>query len=279
MMDLDHDLAAIVEHAPDPPPFARVQARRRTRRWRRAGIAAFVVLVPVMAGVALLTLPRTGTSTVSTNPSVHPSSTVVTSLYGTTIKVDANGFALDSPRFDATVQADRAPFAGPPSVVLSKGPPPAIPRGAATYVTGDGHELSSVHTEAGGDQLVGTRDGWSIAVTVDGIPPAGRARLASLLSFRDRGRFLVLDPIAPLHLTPSIGTEIVFSGIEIDASSYPSGCPTSTESSGRTGSGFPVQRIGTIAIWCDTTQRVRIQVQAPAPVDAMIANLRVTRIG
>ena len=278
-MDLEHDLDAIVEYAPEPPPFDRIHARaRQRRRHRRTAISAVVVVVAATVAGSVLILARGHAPTVSTGPtSSAPQSMMITSLYGTTIEVVTKGYALAAPRLDATVQADPAPFPGPPSIIATKAALPPISGDAATYTTADGHPLRAVRIDTGGDELVGRWDGWTIGVTVDGIPNRERARLASLLRFRERDGFLVLDPVAPLRLEPSIGTEIALNGIDIDASTYPNGCPTPAQSSQRTPEGFPVERIGTTAIWCDALQRMRIQVQPPAPVDAMIDTLHITR--
>ena len=276
MIDLEHELAAMTERAPEPPPVARLVARARQRRRRRLGVGSSVVaVIVVISAIAVLATTRQPTSTVSTKPTMSP--TAVTSLYGTTLDINMPGYTLGAPRFDATVQAISAPLPGPPSIVVTKTPPPARPRNASTYVAPDGHELYAIHTAAGGDQLVGSWNGWTVYVTVDGISDADRARLASLMRFRDHGGFLVLDLVAPLHVVPSIGTEVVFDGVRIDGSTYPDGCPTPANSTQRTSTGFAVERIGTKAIWCDSTARVRIEVEPPAPVDSMIEQLHVTR--
>ena len=278
-MDLEGDLDAIVEHAPDPPPFDRICARtRQRRRRRRAASSVVAVVVAVTLAGSLLVLTGGNAPTVSTGPTASaPQSMMITSLYGTTIKVDTKGYPLAAPRLDAAVQGDSPPFPGPPSIIATRDAWPSIPDGAATYTAADGHTLTAVRVDTGGDELVGSWAGWSIGVTVDGMSDAERARLASLLRFREQDGFLVLDPVAPLSLEPSVGTEIALNGIDIDASTYPSGCPTPAQSSQRTPEGFPVERIGTTAIWCDTVQRMRIQVQPPAPVDAMIESLTITR--
>jgi hypothetical protein len=275
MIDLEHDLAAIVRGAPDPPPLTRILVRARRRRRRRIGTATIAVaLVLGVSAAALATARRrpsvpVGTSTVP--------ATGITSLYGTTLDIQAPDYSLGSPRFDATVQAVDAPFPGPPSIVVTRSPPPPRPTDPAVYVTGDHRDLYAAHTDAGGDQLFGTAADWTIAITVDGLTDADRARLASLLRFHLRAGFLVVDPVPPLHLAPSIGTEFVFDGIRIDASTYPEGCPNRAPATGRTGSGFPVERVGADAFWCDPIARVRIQVEPPAPVDDLIRQLRVTR--
>jgi hypothetical protein len=187
------------------------------------------------------------------------------------------GYSLSDPRFDSTVQASGAPFAGPPSISATTEPPPAPVPNAPSYGTGDSHRLYTAKTGLGQPVLAGQWDGWTIEVTVDGLSGPEQARLASLLRFRDHDGYLILDPVAPLHTVPAVGSEIVFNGLAIDASSYPSGCPGPNSSGTHTGAGFPVERIGTKAIWCEPEAGVRIEVQPPAPVDAMIEQLRVQR--
>jgi len=280
MMDLEHGLEPIVEHAPEPPPLERIQARAgQRRRRRRAARAVVVVVVAAVAAGSVLVLARTDPPTVSTGPAASATrSLTITSLYGTTIRVDTKGVTLGAPRLDATVQADDTPFPGPVSIVATRTAAPETPAGAPTYPTADGHELRAVHTDAGGDQLVGSWSGWSMGVTVEALSDTQRARLASLLRFRERGGYLVVDPVAPLRLRPSVGAEIALDGIDIDASTYPSGCPTPAASGPRTAQGFAVDRIGVAASWCDTIQRLRILVQPPASVDDLMETLRVTRI-
>jgi hypothetical protein len=205
---------------------------------------------------------------------------VVTSLYGTTIEIDSPGGALGRPAFDASVQLEGAPFAGPAAVVVvTDGAAPAHRRGAATYVTADGHMLYAAQTGLGQDQLVGTWGRWTVGVVADGVSDRDRARLASLLRFREKAGFLVLDPLTPLHLVPSVGTEIVFAGLGIDSRSYPGGCPTNAETYLGTGEGYPVRRVGDKAIWCDPHARVRIALGSPLPLDGLIKRLRVRRVG
>jgi hypothetical protein len=275
MIDLEHVLGAITDGAPEPPPVARLVARAQQRRRRRLGVGSSTVAVIVLiSAIAVVATKRQPTSTVST-ATISP--TAVTSLYGTTLDINMPGYPLGAPRFDATVQAVGAPFPGPPSIVVTKTPPPARSHNASRYIAPDGHELYAIHTGAGGDQLVGSWNGWTVYVTVDGISDADRVRLASLLRVRDHHGFLVLDLLAPLHAVPSVGTEVAFDGVRIDGSTYPIGCPTPAQTSLRTSTGFAVQRTRTKAIWCDTTARVRIEVEPPAPVDTMIERLHITR--
>jgi len=275
MMRLE-DLAQLVMQAPDPPPLDQMRARVQKRRRRRLRVTVIAVAVAISSGVAGFLVARQPGSTTATSST--PSPTFVTSLYGMRIEVDAPGVALGVPRFDATVQSDAGPFPGPPVVGVERTPLAAHATTASRYTSADGHGLYAIHSDAGGDELIGTWNGWSVNVTVDGLSDGERARLASLLRFDERDGFLVLDPVAPLRLVPSIGTEIVFDGVRIDGSSYPSGCPSLTASNERTSSGFTVRRDGSLAIWCDSRARVRVEVLPPAPVDALIESLHVKRI-
>jgi hypothetical protein len=202
----------------------------------------------------------------------------VTSLYGDTFRIDAPGVALGHPRFDAGVDSDASPFAGAPTVVVTQEPRPSPQLPSATYTTADGHDLAAAKSGLGQDELVGAWDGWTVSVTADGLSDPERARLASLLRFREEGGFLVLDPVSPLHVVGAAGSEIVFDGVDIGSRPYPGSCPTESASTQHTAAGFPVQVVGDDAIWCDTAGRVWIRANGLAR-DAAIKGLRVTRVG
>ena len=117
-------------------------------------------------------------------------------------------------------------------------------------------------------------------MTADGLSDADRARLASLLRFRVHNGFLVLDPVAPLHLVGS-GNEIIFHGLLLDTSGYPAGCPQAGSSNEKTAQGFPIGFLhgdGSM-YWCDPAQRVLVRIMEGAPGNATIKRVRVTRVG
>jgi hypothetical protein len=269
MIEIENALSKLVEHAPAPPPVARVRARSRRRRRRR--VAASAILVVAVGGsiAAAYKTTRPPSAVVTTEP---PASII--SLYGTGFSITTPGYSLSEPRFDATVQTTKAPFAGPPTVTATTEPLPTPIPNAPRYQTADRHELYAANTSVGQPVLAGQWDNWTVEITVDGLSPSQQARLASLVRFRDHDGYLVVDPLAPLHTVPATGTEVAFDGLSIDNSSYPSGCPMNPTNL-RTAQGFPVERIGTKAIWCDPHARARIELQPPVPVDTMIEQLRV----
>jgi hypothetical protein len=145
-----------------------------------------------------------------------------------------------------------------------------------SYPTADGHRLFSYTppTDCGCQMLAGIYGPWLVEIEVQGMSDAQRTQIASLISVRETtDGFLVLDPVAPMHVGPGSGPDIVLGEVNVGTVTKCS-APVSVEA--HTPEGFPVHFFGG-EIWCDPNALVDVSVGYD-PTHTLVDKIHVRRL-
>ena len=127
---------------------------------------------------------------------------------------------------------------------------------------------------------------WLVEITVERsggtqtMSAADRARLASLFAaHQTAGGFLVIDPVAPMHLGSGPGSDVVLDGVDLLTSDSPTvGCAPPNSVEAHTPDGYAVHITGDTAMWCDTNARVTV-IASNDPTHALVDEVKVRRVG
>ena len=291
MIDLEETLSALVERAPEPPAVEGIVRRARQRQRRRRGVALATTLIVLAAGLAGATAivssrgaPRVAGVVPNGVEHVH-----LTLLDGSQLEISgphALGLTTFAPAFNASLGpvAESQPGIGH-GFSVTRTPPHDV--GAVVvgrYPTHDGHQLV-VHQTAAGVEAVVSYGGWWLS-TSWGHEPTDWARFASELNAKETpDGYLVVEPtdaswkVGPTDAPDAqIGGEAYGSGAQFGffgPKTYPAGCPDASNTSTRTGQGWPVSRENG-AWWCDANAKVRVAAWDPKSAGTAIAGLRVS---
>ncbi|MDQ1509448.1 MAG: hypothetical protein QOG50_1292 [Actinomycetota bacterium] len=208
----------------------------------------------------------------------------ITTLDGSTVEVTAPSSVLDQLFVQKAVYVDgldtpnllnETPNLLPVSAERAVLPAAAT---APSYATGDGHRLFSYvpPTDCGCQMLAGTYGDWLLEIEVQGMSVVQRTQIASLIRANETSAgFLVLDPIAPMHIGPGPGSDIVLDRVDLSLS--PAGCPAPISVEAHTPEGFAVHFFGDGDIWCDTDARVVVSAGYD-PARKLMDAIRVRRV-
>lgn len=287
MIDLEEELAQIVDLAPEPPDVAGVTRRarqRRSRRHRGATTAAFLVMIGIGGAIALR--PTDGGRRLVLEPA--PTESVrVTLLDGSHLEISGpTSLGLEdlepafhgeldwSPRFDQPLYSH--------SFTVVRTAPAEAGRVVGRYPTADGQELVAHETTNGVDAIV-QYDHWALVVSSNNAPTDWATFAKGLSAHESADGFLVIDPADSWNLGPTDAPDVQLGGSTYGSGApfsffgpkhYPSGCPTAAAATARTPQGWPVSRVnGTW--WCDADAHVRVHVGDTDLADAAIRGLRV----
>ena len=145
-----------------------------------------------------------------------------------------------------------------------------------SYATGDGHRLFSYTppTDCGCQMLAGTYGPWLFEIEVQGMSTAQRTQIASLIRANETpDGFLVLDPVAPMHIESGPGSDIVMNELNIIPVTE---CSAPLSVDAHTPDGFPVHFFGG-EIWCDPNALVDVSIGYD-PTHALIDEIQVRRL-
>jgi hypothetical protein len=142
----------------------------------------------------------------------------VTTLNGDSYEISAPSWVLDQLALQAGLSVDGLDPAKALPVNAQRATLPSAATGPS-YATADGHQLSS-YVEPGEcacAELVGTYGDWLVKIEVDTMPDAQLTQIASLFAAHETADgFLVLDPVAPMHLTSGGGSPVVLDHFDLD---------------------------------------------------------------
>jgi hypothetical protein len=290
MIDIEDELARIVELAPEPPDVAGVEERARQRRTRRrnTGLIAAVVVVAIAAvGAFTLLRPDGGRPAVLEPPATE--SVRVTLLDGSQLEISGPpslGLTNLEPQFNGALVNSSKCAAGacpvPHSFSVARELPGDLGAEVGRYPTGDGHELVVYSTSTGVDAVV-QYDHWVLVVGWFHDRADWPGFAAAFNAHESADGFLVIEPTGYWHLGPTDSPDVLLAGEASGGDAqfsffapwtYPSGCPAAAETTERTSQGWPVSIVNG-AWWCDSDAHVRVHVGNRALFDEAIDGLRV----